>query len=229
MAGFLMGFIMLSLKGVVRFDRIVTMVPIGAMLVGAVIALLFVGDAFLPGLTAKLTRRLGSVSVSNVENYKKNKEMNSLKSRVESYKFLIARVGDDYLYGKGLGTKIDKYGAFKRFVDSTFLMNLWSGGLIALFLLVTFLAVTLWHSWTGFLMAKEPFDIFFFTSSTVSLLVIYILALQDNILFFGNSVIMFLLLASLVFAQKQVCKERLTEKTLFSPEAAPPLTALNGK
>lgn len=229
MAGFLMGFIMLSIKGVVRFDRILIMVPIGVMLAGAVIALLLVGDTFLPGLTTKLTGRLGSMTVSNVENYKKNKEMNSLNSRIESYQYLLARVGDDYLFGKGLGTKIQNSGIFKRFVDSTFLMNLWSGGFIALSLLVIFLAITLWQSWTGFLMAKEPFDIYFFTSSTISLAATYIIAIQDNILFFGNSVIMFLFLASLVFAQKQVCKERLMEKTLFSPEAAPSLTTLNEK
>jgi hypothetical protein len=212
-AGFIMGFILLSLKGVVKINKVMMMVPIGAMLIGVVILMLLVSDAWLPGLTTKLTGRLGSISVSNMQDYKKNKEMGSLNSRAESYKYLLSKVGDDFLFGKGVGAEIMTQGVnFRRFVDSSFLMNLWSGGLVALFILISFLSITLWQSWKGFLMAKEPFDIYFFTSSTVSLISLYVVAIQDNVLFFGNSVIMFLLVASLVFAQKQVCNRRLPKK-----------------
>jgi hypothetical protein len=228
--GFFLGFILLNLKGVVKFNRLLMIIPISAMLVVAVLVLLMVGDTFLPGLTDKLTGRLSSMTVSNVQDYKKNKEMGSLNSRVESYKYLISRVGNDYLFGKGVGTHIRKFGdAFRRAVDSTFLMNLWSGGLVALFLLGTFLLITLWQSWTGYLMAKDPFDIYFFTSSTVSLAATYVIAIQDNILFFGNSVVMFLLLASLVFAQKQACKQRMQEKSPLYPAGSPALMASGDK
>ncbi len=233
LAGFVLAMLLLGAKGVVVSGRILKVIPLGAILAGTVIVLLLLGGTFAPGLSEKITKRLSSISITGIEDYKKNKEMDSLNSRIESYTYLISRLGDDYLFGKGLGTKINPFGTFKRFVDSTFLMNVWSGGLMAVFLLLLFLTVTLWVSWTGYLKAKEPFDVYFFTSSTVSLVAIYINALQDNILFFGNSVIMFLVLASMVFAQSHELNKKLTEEACAVPgrrqPAGPRLRPMGGR
>ena len=207
--GFIVGAALLYFKGALNLKRCLAMIPIGALLIGCVFLLLLAGSLFSPDLTAKLAGRVNSVTVSNIENYKKSDEMNSLKSRIESYSMLLSKLGDKVIMGKGLGAKIDPHGAaFERSVDSTYLMNVWSGGLVSLLLLLLLLLAVFWQSWSGYLMAKSPFEIYFFTSSTVSLIITYILALQDNILFFGNSVIMFLVVAAMVFVEKHECNTR---------------------
>ncbi|MBJ6724271.1 hypothetical protein [Geomesophilobacter sediminis] len=224
-AGFALALLLLLVKGAVKFERVLKIVPMVALLMFAVVTLFLLGDSLAPGLTEKFEKRLGSISVSGVEQYQKNKEMNSLKSRLDSYTFLLNKIEGNYTFGRGLGTQIDPYGTFKRFVDSSLLMNLWSGGLIAVVLLSIFLGITLWYSWLGYVAARESFDIYFFVSSTVSILVTYVVALQDNILFFGNSVIMFLVLAALVFAQREVSRDRSLRATtalLEEPTAAVP-------
>lgn len=201
--GSLISVFLLFLKG--KFSLFQHMKSFVLFLLLAIFVLVFlvVGTSFTPKLTKALQDRIDSISIAKVTGYQKGKEMGSLKSRIESYKLVFRKVEGYYIFGKGLGALIDPYGGFHFFIDSTYLMTLWNGGLFALLLLLTFQLFVFSRSLTGYFRSITDFDIYFFTSSTVSLLNTYVLALQDRILSSGNSIIMFLILVAMMLFMRK--------------------------
>ncbi len=190
-------------KGRVKFRMLAKLVPLGVLCVLAITLLLGVAGALAPGLVEKARQRADSLAMENVEHYEKSRSLGSLNSRLESYRLVFARLQDDYVFGKGLGSVIDRYGFFRLLVDSSYLMVLWAGGIIALTLFLLYQCYFLIQSTGGYLRAVSEFETYFFASSVVSLICTYVMAMQDNVLYSGNSVIAFALLLAMICVMRR--------------------------
>ena len=192
---------MLILKGQFTFSKFTKAIITFTLAMSTTAILIFtVGEKLAPGLLERIEAK--AHSIPEIEEYKKEKELESLESRILSYKLVLERIENDWFFGKGLGAQITKTGPFRRFVDSTYLTTVWCGGFVALTLLLLFLYYLMWQSCAGYLKSSTNFEIYFFTSSTVCILNTVVLAIQDNILCLGNSVITFTILAAMVLSMK---------------------------
>jgi|GEM_PF-2789057 len=191
------------------YTRIARVIPMAIAGLVVILFAILAANVFVPDLIEKLQARTGSLTVESIGTYETGKEMKSLRSRIQSYDLLLARLGDDFFFGKGLGNPVDLHSAFKVGVDSTYLMILWAGGLIPLILFLVLELYVLLKAIKGYVGATSGFEVYFFASSIASLGITYILAIQDRILYFGNGVIMFVYLSAMVLvAEKGILSKR---------------------
>jgi hypothetical protein len=177
--GLMLSIFLFNHKKVLNYARVMKLIPVIVVSISMMIFFVVLTNFLVPQIADKLQSRAQSLTVENVQQYENQKAMGTLKSRIDSYNLLLSRLGNDYVFGKGLGHPINPHGdVFKLGVDSTYLMVLWSGGVIPLFLLILFQFYTFLQSWNGYVKASSDFDIYFFTSSTVSLISIFIIALR---------------------------------------------------